>query len=210
MKPDQRPKQSIVLVNRVSTALYSGMVPGLIAGIYQRDELTIDLRRLCDQAGVAFVEAEITGLNPQDKSLELRDRPSLHFDLLSLDVGAVSRPTAPGIPIKPLEASLAFLEGEDSSDPEPLRVIGAGAAGLEVVLGLRRRWPQRSLQLKQHSGQLTPAIQQVLKQARITLMEDGNDHRGPSILCTGSQGQAWLETAGLPVDSDGRVRTDAV
>ena len=32
MKPEQRPKQSIVLVNRSSTALYSGMVPGLIAG----------------------------------------------------------------------------------------------------------------------------------------------------------------------------------
>ena len=44
MKPEQRPQQSIVLVNRSSTALYSGMVPGLIAGIYHRDELAIDLR----------------------------------------------------------------------------------------------------------------------------------------------------------------------
>ena len=33
---------------------------GLIAGLYQREELTIDLRQLCEQAGVAFVEAEIT------------------------------------------------------------------------------------------------------------------------------------------------------
>ena len=40
------------------------MVPGLIAGLYQRDELAIDLRQLCDRAGVAFVEAEITGLDP--------------------------------------------------------------------------------------------------------------------------------------------------
>ena len=122
MRPEQRPKQSITLVNRSSTALYSGMVPGLIAGLYQRDELAIDLRQLCDQAGVAFMEAEITGLNPQDKCLLLRNRPELHFDWLSLDVGAVSRPSATGIPIKPLEASLAFLESEDPSDPQPLRV----------------------------------------------------------------------------------------
>ena len=64
MQPERRPQQSITLVNRCSTALYSGMVPGLIAGLYQRDELAIDLRQLCDRAGVAFVEAEITGLDP--------------------------------------------------------------------------------------------------------------------------------------------------
>ena len=208
MKPEQRPKQSIVLVNRSSTALYSGMVPGWIAGLYQRDELAIDLRQLCDQAGVAFVEAEITGLNLQRNWLRVRDRPPLHFDWLSLDVGAVSRPNATGIPIKPLEASLAFLESEDPCDPKPLRVIGAGTAGLEVVLALRRRWPQRALELQQRPGQLDPAIQQVLRRARIALIDDDSDHNGPSLLCTGSLGPAWLATAGLPVDSDGRIRTD--
>ena len=109
MRPARRPHHSITLVNRSSTTLYSGMVPGLIAGLYQRDELAIDLRQLCDRAEVAFVEAEITGLNLQQKCLSLRNRPQLHFDLLSLDVGAESRPSATGIPIKPLEASLAFL-----------------------------------------------------------------------------------------------------
>ena len=57
MRPERRPKHSITLVNRSSTALYSGMVPGLIAGLYQRDELAINLRQLCAQARVAFVEA---------------------------------------------------------------------------------------------------------------------------------------------------------
>ena len=208
MQPERRPQQSITLVNRSSTALYSGMVPGLIAGVYQRDELAIDLRQLCDRAGVAFVEAEIIGLEPEQNRLKLQGRPELHFDWLSLDVGAVSRPSAAGVPIKPLEASLAFLESEDPSDPRPLRVIGAGAAGLEVVLALRRRWPQRELQLQQRSGQLDPGIQEVLQRARIALIEDNTPHSGPSLLCTGSLGPAWLATAGLPVDSDGRIRTD--
>ena len=87
MRPERRPKQSITLVSRNSTTLYSGMVPGLIADLYQRDEITIDLRQLCDRAGVAFVEAEITGINPEQKRLHLLDRPALHFDWLSLDVG---------------------------------------------------------------------------------------------------------------------------
>ena len=208
MRPEQRPKQSITLVNRSSTALYSGMVPGLIAGLYQRDELAIDLRQLCDQAGVTFVEAEITGLNPQDKCLLLRNRPELHFDWLSLDIGAVSRPSATGIPIKPLEASLAFLESGDPCDPEPLRVIGAGAAGLEVVLALRRRWPMRPLQLQHRPEQLDAATRKSLQRARITLIDDDSEHHGPSLLCTGSQGPAWLKTTGLPLDHDGRIRTD--
>ena len=192
MRPEQRPKQSITLINRTSTSLYSGMVPGLIAGIYQQDELAIDLRQLCDRAGVAFVEAEITELNPQDKCLRLRDRPALHFDWLSLNVGAISRPSARGIPIKPLEASLAFLESEDPSDPLPLRVIGAGAAGLEVILALRRRWPHRELQLQHRPGQLDGPTRKSLQRARITLIDDESSHNGPSLLCTGSQGPAWL------------------
>ena len=208
MRPEQRPQQSITLVNRKSTTLYSGMVPGLIAGVYERDELAIDLRQLCDQAGVAFVEAEITGLSIEQHHLNLRDRPALHFDWLSLDVGAVSRPSAKGIPIKPLEASLAFLESEDPCDLKSLRVIGAGAAGLEVVLALRRRWPHRALQLQQRSGQLDPATQQVLQRARITLIDNDSPHNGPSLLCTGSHGPAWLATTGLPLDPNGRIYTD--
>ena len=209
MRPERRPQQSITLINRSSTALYSGMVPGLIAGLYRREELAIDLRQLCDRAGVAFVEAEITGLDTEQNRLHLRDRPALHFDWLSLDVGAVSRPSSRGIPIKPLEAALAFLESEDPSDPRPLRVVGAGAAGLEVVLALRRRWPQRALQLQQRKGQLCSAVQKVLQQARITLIDDDNDdHTGTSLLCTGSQGPAWLSTTGLALDPDGRIRTD--
>ena len=63
MRPEQRPKGLITLVNRCSTALYSGMVPGLIAGLYSRDQVAIDLRRLAEEAGAAFVQAEIQGLD---------------------------------------------------------------------------------------------------------------------------------------------------
>ena len=208
MHPKQRPNRSVLLINRHSTALYSGMVPGLIAGIYKRDEISIDLRQLCDRAGVAFMGAEITGLKPAEKYLELRDRPALHFDLLSLNVGAVSKTNTNGIPIKPLEPCLTFLESESDCDPQPLRVIGAGAAGLEVVMALRRRWPQRPLQLQQRCGQLNPAIQQMLRDSQIQLVDDDSHPCTPSLLCTGSRGPSWLATSGLPLDPDNRICTD--
>ena len=63
MKPQLRPKKRIVLVNRSGSTLYSGMIPALIAGIETKEGATIDLRQLCDRAGVAFVQAEICGLD---------------------------------------------------------------------------------------------------------------------------------------------------
>ena len=90
MKPSKRPHQLITLVSRTSTALYSGMVPGLIAGVYQRDQAAVDLRDLADQAGVALVVAEITGLDLQNQQLQLNQRPALPYEHLSLNLGAVT------------------------------------------------------------------------------------------------------------------------
>ena len=93
MRPHKRPQGLITLVSRSSTALYSGMVPGLIAGLYQREQVEVDLRDLADQAGVALVIAEITGLDIAARHLQLRGRPDLPYDRLSLNLGAVTRTT---------------------------------------------------------------------------------------------------------------------
>ena len=124
MTPQLRPKRGVVLVNRHPTALYSGMVPGLIAGIYRRDELSINLPHLCDRAGVAFVQAEIVGVDSQRQELLLHQRPALSFGVLSLDVGAVTRNAddLAGVPIKPLEKALQFLSQQYPHDPKPFRL----------------------------------------------------------------------------------------
>ena len=71
MHPQRRPAGLITLVNQQSSTLYSGMIPGLIAGHYERSEIAIDLRRLCDRAGVALVIAEITGVDVSQQQLQL-------------------------------------------------------------------------------------------------------------------------------------------
>tara|TARA_B100000674_G_scaffold364441_1_gene307035 strand:+ start:544 stop:2568 length:2025 start_codon:yes stop_codon:yes gene_type:complete len=208
MQPHRRPKRSILLINRCSTALYSGMVPGFIAGLYKRDELAIDLRTLSENAGVAFARAEIIGVNPTEKLLHLQGRPSLRYSLLSLDVGAVSPLNAQGIPIKPLEPALAFLAQQLPDEKLPFRVIGAGAAGVEVVLALRQRWPKRQLQLQMRQTQLPDEIEKILGECNIKLITNTEPWSGPSLLCTGSLGPKWLRDSGLPVNREGRVQTD--
>jgi len=209
MTPRLRPKRGVVLVNRHPTALYSGMVPGLIAGIYRRDELSINLPHLCDRAGVAFVQAEIIGVDSQRQHLLLHQRPSLSFGVLSLDVGAVTRnlDNLSGVPIKPLEEALQFLSQQDPEDPEPFRIVGAGPAGIEVALALRRRWPHRALELQIRAGQLNATTKSILRRAHIHCVTDASAHA--TLLCTGSRAPSWLANSGFAVDHDGRVLTNS-
>ena len=112
MAPQLRPANCwIALVSRRSTALYSGLVPALVAGLVPPEACGIDLRRLCALAGVAWIEAEIEGLDLAPRQLRLRGRPPLRFDRLSLDVGAVTRLELGdgAVAVKPLEPFLAWL-----------------------------------------------------------------------------------------------------
>ena len=209
MDPTRRPARPVVLINRGSTALYSGMVPALIAGIDPSEAAAIDLRSLCDRAGVAFVKAEITGVDPIQRCLALAERPPLRFGVLSLNVGAISRPTAEGMAIKPLEPALALIASEDPHSTIPFTVVGSGAAALEVVLALRRRWPQRPLRLETRPKGPGPLERRILWEASIALVTTPETAVGPRLLCTGSRAPHWLAASGLPVDDDGRLRTDA-
>ena len=48
---------TLTLVSESYDMPYSGMLPGCIAGRYSRDEVTIDLSRLCAASGVSFIRA---------------------------------------------------------------------------------------------------------------------------------------------------------
>ena len=214
----------------LSTSLYSGMVPGLIANTYLRDALEIDLRRLSDQAGVILVLAEITGVNISKRELYLEDRPALAFDSLSLNVGCVTKISNgsnafKNIKIKPLEPALeAILEKEYSSllSIKNIQLFGSGMTGIELSLALRNRWPHIPLQLFAYTNRIQQPLKKALGEAGVGLkFVDENDNNVKSISsnnnpatslvlhCTGSQGPAWLSSSGLPVDRNRRIRTNA-
>ncbi|MCT0198887.1 selenide, water dikinase SelD [Synechococcus sp. CS-1325] len=219
------PGARISLVSRASTALYSGMVPGLIAGLHGLEHCRIDLRRLCELAGVGFVRAEITGLDRLRRELLLAGRPPIRWDRLSLDVGAVTPAAAADSgddrPIKPLEPFLAWCVLQDSCpdrrEQKPLVVRGGGAAGLEVVLALKARFGERRpvmLALRGQGLRLGSAAanrcgQRLLQDADIPIWEE-SAAAVSSVRCTGSRAPHWLAAAGLPVDpATGRVLTMA-
>ena len=216
MRPRLRPgNTAVMLVSRCSTALYSGMVPGVVAGFYSREQASIDLRQLCRQAGVAFVQAEILGLDPGGRELQLRHRPPLRFDRLSLDVGAVTpAPLLAGEQtVKPLEPFLQWLE--QRRPEQPLCIRGGGAAALELALALRSRRFAVELLLRGGTLHLGSAAanargQRLLHQAGIPVQRHVPADAPADLACTGSQAPTWLATSGLPVEpASGRVLTDA-
>ena len=225
MRPQNRPKGLITLVNRSSTTLYSGMVPGLIAGLYSRDQIAIDLRRLAGEAGVAFVQAEIKGLDLIRQTVQLEGRMPLPFTQLSLDLGAISRPTAPDhsltsgtlVPIKPLEPALALLENQDGSSSAPFHVVGSGLAGVEVAMALRHRWHRRPIHLLAHADRLDRRFATALRAADVHVVQHSAGAPATTalkrisagLICSGSRAPEWLAESGLPCcPQSGRVRTN--
>ena len=216
MRPRLRPAATeITLVSRCGFGLYSGMVPGLVAGIYQRDQCSIDLRRLCRQAGVRFVQAEIAGLETGARLLRLLGRPPLVYEFLSLDVGAVTdrgQAFAP-MAVKPLEPFLAWCERLEPG--RRLRLRGGGAAAVELALALRRRGFDIALLLRGDSLHLGSAAanragERLLRRAGVALEPHAAPHAPADLLCTGSRAPDWLAAAGLPVDTaSGRVLSEA-
>lgn len=141
----------VTVVLDTPVAVYSGMVPGFVAGQYAREELEIDVLPLARLAGARVVIAAATGIDTTAGVLEVDGRAPIAYDVISFDVGStVSGLDIPGVS----EHALAtrpigrFIRAVDeriasaSMDPgSPVRavVVGAGAGGVELAFTLRER-----------------------------------------------------------------------
>ncbi len=154
-----------------SLAVYSGMVPGLVAGDYRAHELEIDVLPLARRARAGVVLAAATGIDPQRRRIELEGRPPLTYDVASLDVGSTVRGLElPGVrehalATRPIGAFVRDFEARLFGSPpgrEPLRiaVVGGGAAGVELALTLdarcQREGRSREIQLLFEGPELLP------------------------------------------------------
>src|SRR6202453_3659003 len=76
------PGVEVTLVNESPVVPYSAMVPAHIAGEYAREEVTIDLVRLCQSVKVRLVAERVTGIDPATRRVHFGDRPALAYDAL--------------------------------------------------------------------------------------------------------------------------------
>jgi len=150
MRPLPEVRLSVVLDR--AEALYSGMVPGFVAGDYAAPELEIDAVPLARRARARVILAAATRVDADARHIELEGRPPIAYDVASLDVGSSVRGLGlPGVrdhalATRPIRAFVDRLEARlaraSATPGSPLRVavVGGGAAGLELALTLRARF----------------------------------------------------------------------
>jgi pyridine nucleotide-disulfide oxidoreductase family protein len=144
----------VTLVSPYSRQIYSGMLPGWIAGYYALEDCALALDALARRAGVRFVQTACTGLDLDARQVRCASGETIAFDGLSIDTGPVAHPDQPagavahGLPIRPIEGFVAAWPGlleKARQDGFKLAIVGDGAAAIELAFAMQTRFAAEGL-----------------------------------------------------------------
>lgn len=159
------PGVRLTLITREVHTPYSGMLPGLIAGVYAFDEAHIDTGPLCRFAGARLYQTAATGIDRRAKTVICDNRPPVPYDILSINIGSTPNTgSVPGagehaIPVKPIDGFLArfgalrarvLAAGGESR----IALVGGGAGGVELMLAVERRLRRDLREARHDPGKL--------------------------------------------------------
>lgn len=136
----------ITLVSDHPFLYYSGMVPEYLGGVYNENQVRLDLVSLCERYGIDWVHGRVVRLDPARKEVYTHDGQTLSGDVIAFDVGSMTPGANLGSAIvaKPLHYIKALADQiEDmiySESNHSIAVVGGGAAGVEVALNLAHRF----------------------------------------------------------------------
>ena len=139
---------------------YSGMGPGMLAGMYRPEKIRFATRRVVEKQGAAFVLGKAARIDPLTKTVHLENGSTIPYDVLSCNAGSFVPHSMPGaetfrdlFPVKPIEKLMAaqhrLLELAAGKSIH-LAVIGGGPSALEIAGNAWR--------LLRDAGMAAPAI----------------------------------------------------
>jgi selenide,water dikinase len=213
MKPV--PGVRLTLICRDVHTPYSGMLPGFVAGHYSFDETHIDLGALARFANARFFHSDVSGLDLTEKRVLCDNRPSIPYDLLSINIGSAPR---------------------TADVPGATETVGGGAGGVEILLAIQHRlraergaaeeieyhlFSGTETILPTHNERVRQTFAKVLKDRGVTVhsgqavvevtpghlrTKDGQTIDADEILWVTAAGAApWPATAGLATDEAGFI-----
>lgn len=183
----------ITLIAPYPRQLYSGMVPGFVAGHYALEDCVINLAPFLSNSDVQWLQHNAVGLDADARTLTLDDGSTLTFDLLSVNTGAVQdrqkiELLMPGarkhaLFVRPIETfGGLWPRVVELAHVQPLRVavIGGGAAGVELACAVAHRLKGSSVTLvagefpvgSNYPQSVQRRIVQVLRQRHITVIQE--------------------------------------
>jgi pyridine nucleotide-disulfide oxidoreductase family protein len=184
------PAARVTLVSPYAQLVYSGMVPGVVAGHYTGGDCAIAVAPLAARACAAFVQQAAVQIDATARTLTLADASVMGFDALSIDTGAVmDRDRIPGarehaLFVRPIEHFMQLLQPLlELAERRTLSLVlvGAGAGGVELALALQHRLGERARvslvtggtpPLPSHPAAVQARVLRALKRLGVTVFED--------------------------------------
>ena len=222
------PCDEATLLTPSRTLRYSGMVPGWIAGQYDRDTGTVDVGALAERAGAKLVLDRCIALDPAAQSVLTQEHGLIGYDVASIDTGGVGRardilgddPRL--IDIRPIGGFVERLE--EMPPAHRIAVVGGGAGGTELAFALRNRAqtaPKVTFitgtagLLPDHSSAVRRKVSAEMQCQGITIVErDVGPHDklladvDLIVAALGSAAPDWPRQAGLATDDAGFIAVD--
>lgn len=209
----------VTVINPGTTAPYSGMLPGFVAGHYGRDELDIDLAQLAAKVGATLRDARVVAMDAAHKTIILDDGSKIAYDFASFDVGITSQMdqlagfSDHAVPAKPLADFASRWDAFRHGDAEKtVLILGGGIAGAELAMAmsfaLRDAQPQARIKLLDRGSVLSAnsvqARKHILKALAKNNVEIIEDTGVKEVVADGVITQnGVLETANLVIGAAG-------
>lgn len=216
----------LTLVSPNPRQIYSGMLPGVIAGHYKRAEAEFDVALLAERAYVEFIPATVSAFDAEQRVATLGDGRKFPFDVTSLNAGSTVAVSIPGgrehaLPVKPFESLIDHLKRAGH-----IAIAGGGAAGAELAMALRHQgrevtvYSDRSMLPEHFARRVERRMRGMGVDFRPGMRVDAIEP-GPLVIsgtarqqfdlvlwATGPAPLPWLRSSGLALDEAGFVRVD--
>jgi len=230
----EKPREDVqlVLVSPAVYQYYSGMFSGFTEGLYDLDEIRIDLKRLAEKIGAAFYQDAICAIDPKSRILIGQSGKAYPYDAVSFDIGSqTNSPETLRKYISPIKPNYHFpeqlLKFRESAKPV---IVGGGASGVELAFSVqawRKRRHFTAVPLLLSSGALLSAqgataskkIEAIAREKELPFFTDvtiddidrnsvtaksGASYPQSDVLwLTGPKSPDLFEHSGMPVDRDG-------
>lgn len=89
-KDDKDFLSKITLISNDVLTFYSGMISSWFEDIYSKEDITIDVFKLCNTLGVKFILGEVTKAAPGTNKVFLSNGTQLEYRIVSYDLGSLS------------------------------------------------------------------------------------------------------------------------
>ncbi len=141
------PEAEVTLISPHPEMVYSGMLPGWIAGHYRIEQCLVPLAPLAQRAEVNFVQKHVRRIDFATQTVICDDGLALPFDAVSvatgpvLDLAAIPGAAEHAIAIRPIESFIdAFTRvraAVEAGETRRIVFVGAGAGGVELALAMQ-------------------------------------------------------------------------